>query len=71
MAYQSLSYFNSSPLFQTLVAQGRVTQPQFAFKLAETGSELYLGGTNPELYNGSFTYLTVTNQVSLELIGAN
>ena len=64
MAYQSISDYNSPPLFQTLVAQGRVA-PQFAFKLAETGSELYLGGTNPELYNGSFTYVPVTNQVSL------
>ena len=70
MAYQSISVYNSPPLFQTLVAQGSVT-PQFAFKLAETGSELFLGGTNPELYNGSLTYLPVTNQVSLELIGAS
>ena len=65
MAYQSLSVYNSPPFFQTLVAQGSVTQPQFAFKSAETGAELYLGGTNPELYKGDFTYVPVTNQVSL------
>ena len=71
MAYQSASAFNSPPLFQTLVAQGSVTQPQFAFKLAETGAELYLGGTNPELYKGCFTYVPVTEQVSLELTGVD
>jgi cathepsin D len=64
MAYQSLSSFNSSPLFQTLVAQGQVAKPEFAFKLAENGSELYLGGTNPELYEGDFTYVPVIDQVS-------
>ncbi|KAF8262632.1 acid protease [Lactarius quietus] len=63
MAYQSLSSFNSSPLFQTLVAQGQVAKPEFAFMLAENGSELCLGGTNSELYKGDFTYVPVINQV--------
>ncbi|KAI9464474.1 acid protease [Lactarius psammicola] len=62
LGYQSISAYDSPPLFQTLVAQGRVTLPQFAFKLADTGAELYLGGTNPSLYNGSFTYVPVTTR---------
>ncbi|KAI9440395.1 acid protease [Lactarius indigo] len=62
MGYQSISVYDSPPLFQTLVAQGNVTHPQFAFKLANTGAELYLGGTNPKLYKGSFTYVPVTKQ---------
>ncbi|KAH9066521.1 acid protease [Lactarius vividus] len=62
LGYQSISAYNSPPLFQTLVAQGRVTLPQFAFKLSNTGAELYLGGTNSNLYNGSFTYVPVTKQ---------
>lgn len=66
MAYQSISDYNSPPLFQTLVAQCQVTQPRFAFKLAESGAELYLGGTNPELYKGFFTYVPVTDEVSLK-----
>ena len=70
MGYQEISAFNSPPFFQTLVAHGRVDHPQFAFKLAEEGSELYLGGTNRLLYKGDFTYVPVTEKVSLELIGA-
>lgn len=66
MAYQSISDYNSPPLFQTLVAQGQVTEPRFAFKLAESGAELYLGGTNHELYKGYFTYVPVTDEVSLK-----
>ncbi|KAI0305995.1 aspartic peptidase domain-containing protein [Multifurca ochricompacta] len=49
-----------SPVFQTLVGQGQVTLPQFAFKLADTGSELYLGGTNRAMYRDDFTYVSVT-----------
>ncbi|KAI0081507.1 acid protease [Panus rudis PR-1116 ss-1] len=62
MGYQSISEYNSPPFFQTLVAQGKTTQPVFAFKLAETGSELFLGGVNSKLYTGSFTYAPVTVQ---------
>ncbi|KAI0693994.1 protease [Cerioporus squamosus] len=32
----------------------------FAFKLAKSGSELYLGGTNSQLYTGSIEYHSVT-----------
>ncbi|KAF8261656.1 aspartic peptidase domain-containing protein [Lactarius quietus] len=71
MAYQSVSFFNAPPFFQTLVTQGEVAKPEFAFKLAENGSELYLGGTNSELYEGDFTYVPVNDQVSIELIGDN
>ncbi|KAI0081508.1 acid protease [Panus rudis PR-1116 ss-1] len=62
MGYQSISEYNAPPFFQTLVAQGKTTQPVFAFKLAETGSELFLGGVNPKLFSGSFTYAPVTVQ---------
>ncbi|KAH8100357.1 aspartic peptidase domain-containing protein, partial [Cristinia sonorae] len=60
MGYQVISQYNSPPFFQTLVAQKKTTKPMFAFKLATTGSELYLGGVNPDLYTGSFTYVPVT-----------
>ena len=36
--------------------QGVVEKGVFAFKLAANGSELYLGGTNDELYKGDFEY---------------
>ena len=64
MAYQTISQFNSTPFFQTLVAQGKVAQPVYAFKLNDTGSELYLGGVNPDLYTGSITYLQTNDEAS-------
>ncbi|KAN0137030.1 Aspartic peptidase domain containing protein [Lactarius tabidus] len=62
MAYQSISHYNASPLFQTLFTQGQLTHPQFGIKLAESGAECHLGGPNPDLYEGDFTYLEVINQ---------
>ncbi|KAH7909360.1 aspartic peptidase domain-containing protein [Hygrophoropsis aurantiaca] len=60
MAFGSIAESTSSPLFQTLVAQGAVQEPVFAFKLAQNGSELRIGGTNNALYTGNFTYTNVT-----------
>ncbi|KAF9219090.1 acid protease [Gyrodon lividus] len=59
MAFQSISAFNQSPLFQTLVIQGQTDEPVFAFSLAAPGPELYIGGTNPNMYTGDFTYAQV------------
>ena len=67
MGYQSISQYNSPPFFQTIVAQGVATQPVFAFKLAQSGSELYLGGVNSKLFTGTFTYAPVTTQVCIEI----
>jgi cathepsin D len=64
MAFPSLSVYNMNPMFQTLVTQGITTQPVFAFKLAQAGSELFLGGDNPSLYQGSFVNVPVTTPVS-------
>ena len=63
MGYESISIFGASPVFQTLVSQGQVSTPEFGFYLAESGSELYIGGTNQNHYTGSFTYMPVTTQV--------
>ncbi len=63
MAYQSISVYNSPPVFETLVAQGQATQPLFAFKFAKTGSELSLGGVDSSLFTGNFVYAPVTTKV--------
>lgn len=63
MAYQTLSAYNAPPVFQTMIAQNQVKNPVFSFKLATSGSELLLGGTNSDLYTGSFTYARVTTRV--------
>ncbi|KAN0137690.1 eukaryotic aspartyl protease [Lactarius tabidus] len=60
MGHASLLSFGDSTVFQTLVSQGQVSDPVFSFYLAESGSELYIGGTNQNHYRGSFTYVPVS-----------
>ncbi|KAI0306143.1 acid protease [Multifurca ochricompacta] len=62
MGYQSLSRYKAPPVFQSLVAQGKVSQSVFGFYFAQQSSELYIGGTNSKHYSGSFTYVPVTTQ---------
>lgn len=64
MAFESISAYGANSVFQTLVSQGAVPEPVFAFKLASSGSELYVGGVNSALYRDPFTYTPVTQQVS-------
>jgi len=63
MAFESLSAFNAPPVFQTLISEGVLTSPVFGFKLATSGSELFLGGTNSALFNGDFTWVPLTDEV--------
>ncbi|KAF8268682.1 acid protease [Lactarius quietus] len=62
MGFESISLFETSPVFQTLVSQGQVSNPIFSFYLAESGSELYIGGANQSLYKGAFAFMPVTTQ---------
>jgi cathepsin D len=64
MAFKSVSEFGADSVFQTLVSQGAVPEPVFAFKVASSGSELYIGGVNSALHRGPFTYIPVTQTVS-------
>jgi hypothetical protein len=63
MAFQQISEFGTNPFFESLVAQGGATTPQFSFKLAANDSELFLGGANSNLFTGNFTTLEVTQVV--------
>lgn len=63
MAFQEISVFQAAPVFQTLVAQGVVTAPEFGVKLATTGSELFLGGVDTALFQGDLTTNPVTQVV--------
>ncbi|KAG6373237.1 Asp-domain-containing protein [Boletus reticuloceps] len=62
MAFQSISSYGASPVFQTLVSDGSVSDPVFSFKLSSSGAELYIGGSNSALYAGDFTYSLVMHQ---------
>ncbi|KAI9444477.1 acid protease [Lactarius indigo] len=66
MAYETISNLKASPLFQTLVSQGQVPTQVFSFYLAESDSELYIGGTNQNHYKGPFTYMPVTTKAYWE-----
>ncbi|KAI0743533.1 acid protease [Daedaleopsis nitida] len=56
LAFPEISNLHQSPFLTTAKAQGAVKAGVFAFKLDASGSELYLGGTNPKLYKGAIEY---------------
>jgi len=61
MAFESISAFHAPSVVETLITQGQI-KSEFSFKLAVSGSELYMGGTNTDLYTGGLTYTPVTNE---------
>ena len=63
LAFPSISDFNAPPLVHSLIAQQKVNDSSFSFKLAKNGSELFIGGADPALYKGNFTYMNVTEEV--------
>ncbi|KAF9219390.1 acid protease [Gyrodon lividus] len=62
MAFQSISRLNQRPFFQTLISQDQIEEPMFAFSLATPRPEIYLGGTNPDMYTGDFTWAPIIQQ---------
>ncbi|TRM65588.1 aspartic peptidase domain-containing protein, partial [Schizophyllum amplum] len=56
MAYPTISNLNQDPWFTNAASQGAVQSNSFGFYMASEGSELFLGGTNTELYTGDFEY---------------
>ncbi|KAF9226050.1 Asp-domain-containing protein, partial [Gyrodon lividus] len=62
MAFQVMSQYSQSPFFQTLVSEGQTDEPVFAFCFAGPRPELYIGGTNPDMYTGDFTWVVVIFQ---------
>ncbi|KAF9229014.1 acid protease [Gyrodon lividus] len=59
MGFQAISEYNQSPVFQTLITQGQTDEPVFAFSFTEPDPELYIGGTNPDMYVGAFSWARV------------
>ncbi|KAH9984825.1 acid protease [Russula vinacea] len=62
MGFESISAYGANPLFQTLIAEGKVASPVFGFKLATSGSELVLGGVNPEYNEDDFAWVPLSNE---------
>ena len=63
LAFPSLSSFPATPYFNTLIREGAVSAGQFGFKLASSGSSLFLGGADSRLYKGAINWNPVTQQV--------
>ncbi|KZP17216.1 acid protease [Athelia psychrophila] len=63
MAFEYISTYGASPVFQTLMSQKKPTDPVFAFKLSSSGAELSVGGCDSSLYTGNFAYAPVTQVV--------
>ncbi|KAI0820452.1 acid protease [Trametes gibbosa] len=66
----ALSALGHDPFFVTAVKQGAVSQGVFGFKLASSGSELYIGGTNSRLYTGAIEYHPVVSSTGFWQIGS-
>ncbi|KZO91629.1 acid protease [Calocera viscosa TUFC12733] len=62
LAYPALSAFNDTPFFTTLMAQNTPDSGIFAFKLADTGSELWLGGSDAPFVQGPIDWTPVTKE---------
>ena len=56
LAFPAISNLNHDPFFFTAVDQGTADEGRFAFKLDQSGSELFIGGTNSDLYTGDIEY---------------
>ncbi|KAI0782432.1 aspartic protease [Irpex lacteus] len=59
LAYPAISNLGENPPFVTAINQGTVTSGVFGFKLASSGSNLYLGGTDTSKYSGSIEYHSI------------
>jgi len=74
MAFEALSVFGLPPLFTTLVNQGTVP-PVFGFRLADTGSEMFLGGVNSAKFTGAFRNVSLIEEdfyaISLQALDVN
>ncbi|CAE6497762.1 unnamed protein product [Rhizoctonia solani] len=62
LAFNSISAIGQPTIIDNLYSQGKISAPTFAFRLATTGSELYLGGVNTAKYTGSISYVPLTSK---------
>ncbi|KAF8593697.1 acid protease [Ceratobasidium sp. AG-I] len=62
LAFSSISAIGQPTLIETLYSQGKISSPTFAFRLATSGSELYLGGVDTAKYTGTITYAALTSK---------
>jgi cathepsin D len=69
LAFPAISNLKQNPFFFSAEAQGSVAANEFAFKLSQSGSELYLGGTDSSKFTGSIEYHDVASTSGFWQIG--
>ena len=70
MGFKEISPSGAAPFFETLVDQGRVVEQVFGFYLAESDSELIIGGRDSTRYSGNLTYVNVEEKVRILLVSS-
>jgi cathepsin D len=72
LAFPSISNLKQDPFFNTAAKQGTISQSVFGFKLASQGSELFLGGTNNNLFTGDIEFHNVDSSTGFwQALGAS
>ncbi|KAI0952451.1 hypothetical protein AcW1_004540 [Taiwanofungus camphoratus] len=69
MAFPSISNLGHNPFIVTASDEGAISESVFAFKLASSGSSLYIGGTDSSLYTGSVEYHDLSSSDGFWQIG--
>ncbi|KAG8700363.1 Type I transmembrane sorting receptor [Ceratobasidium sp. 395] len=62
LAFSSISSIGAPTYIENLYSQGKISSPVFGFRLASSGSELYLGGVDSAKYTGAITYVSLTSK---------
>ncbi|CAE6406946.1 hypothetical protein ACGC1H_002276 [Rhizoctonia solani] len=62
LAFSSISSIGAPTFIENLYSQGKISSPTFGFRLASSGSELYLGGADTSKYTGSITWASLTSK---------
>src|ERR1700761_4851342 len=76
MAFPEIAVMTETDtLFDTLISQRQTSAGVFGFKLAESGSELFVGGVDSSLISGSLTSVPVTPkgywQIDMDSVNVN
>ncbi|KAG8724397.1 Type I transmembrane sorting receptor [Ceratobasidium sp. 395] len=62
LAFSSISSIDKPTFVENLFTQKKISALIFAFRLATSGSELYLGGVDSAKYTGTITYVPLTSK---------
>ncbi|KAG8747738.1 Type I transmembrane sorting receptor [Ceratobasidium sp. 414] len=62
LGFSSISSIGAPTFIENLYSQGKISSPTFGFRLASSGSELFLGGADTSKYTGTITYASLTSE---------